>query len=675
VFIGGSIAGGLGGGTSVFQGDNVLITGNGGNGGTALASGLPDPTPAVAASAEAVGGTGGMPKDVRFGFGRVVNVVGGTINIVVGSAGAGGAATARGARGADAMTRNGQAQHGGNAAATGGAGAPGLQGGILGRSGAPGFNINAGSGGDGGLAVVVAGDGGGGSVASVDGADGGDLAAIAGDGGAGASSGASGAYISAGGKGGDATLTGGNGGAGAARCPPAPIGQGGNGGAGGTASGTPGQGGVPNSAQFGRTTIDDAGRGGDAGDGSGPGVTGAAGTNTVQKVGPQSETNSFAPGRPGALCPGGTFAIDISPTAMTINIGDTFVFTCAVTDLRTGMLVGAPQLTWTSSAPGVATVVVGGAPGTGVTLGIFPGLTTITCTLPTGEQSSAQLMVVAPADPLCDPQQTPQADNARQIINVLVPGLGPMGFCDAATMNLFTGPTKHSSGGIPPQPRVMDHTSFEIVGGLPSTVISAADIAAFTMQYPCGLHAQGRTLCQGTGRTLGAGEYIITFGVMNGDFPVTDPTRSFEYGFVFDADGNPANNFVADPNFPNDFFQGTDRWYTFGRSPSQNWGLGARTAVNGNIQPVATGARVVMIGRTSILVVPRSEFGVPDPAVRFTAFGHSGFFGLDGGPWSGDVQRPVDQPLYSVPVSDLPEVRPPPADVSRTPAVRLKPRA
>jgi hypothetical protein len=67
--------------------------------------------------------------------------------------------------------------------------------------------------------------------------------------------------------------------------------------------------------------------------------------------------------------------------------------------------------------------------------------------------------------------------------------------------------------------------------------------------------------------------------------------------------------------------------------------------VNSNIQPVPTGARLVMIPQTGHPIVPRSEFGVADPDVRFTAFRHDGMFGFNGTPWRGDVQRPVDGPL------------------------------
>ncbi len=44
-------------------------------------------------------------------------------------------------------------------------------------------------------------------------------------------------------------------------------------------------------------------------------------------------------------------------------------------------------------------------------------------------------------------------------------------------------------------------------------------------------------------------------------------------------------------------------------------------------------------------VVPGNEFPIPIPPYRATAFGHDGGFGLDGGPWSGDVEPKADKRL------------------------------
>jgi len=49
-----------------------------------------------------------------------------------------------------------------------------------------------------------------------------------------------------------------------------------------------------------------------------------------------------------------------------------------------------------------------------------------------------------------------------------------------------------------------------------------------------------------------------------------------------------------------------------------------------------------MIDDTLALVVPTSEFDVDDPEVRFTAFRHTGDFGMGADQnWDGDVQPAV----------------------------------
>ncbi|MGQ0642137.1 MAG: hypothetical protein ACT4P6_15425, partial [Gemmatimonadaceae bacterium] len=71
---------------------------------------------------------------------------------------------------------------------------------------------------------------------------------------------------------------------------------------------------------------------------------------------------------------------------------------------------------------------------------------------------------------------------------------------------------------------------------------------------------------------------------------------------------------------------------------------------NNTPQPLTTTARMIMTSRGSlILMLPVADIPASNPGVRFTAFRHSGDFGLSGGPWAGDVQRPVTQPLFNVP--------------------------
>ncbi|MGH7468311.1 MAG: hypothetical protein ACRENP_10030 [Longimicrobiales bacterium] len=643
--------GGVLGTTVVSGGGNTFTSGDGGNGGRADATGRPNPAPTQAASARAVGGDGGAPGRIGFGLRRTLDTQAGSLNVVVGKGGSGGPATAIAADGLDGALRNGVPQQGGDASAVGGNGASGLTGRVNEYFGQPGVNGTAGNGGSGGMALVDAGNGGFGSEQSPDGEDGGRIDAEGGEGGDGAATVMPARFVSNGAPGGDVTLFGGNGGMGASMCPPRPVGRGGNGGRGGDLFVEIGRNGVPGAGPTPAITVSGAANGGDGGDGSPPGEGGRAGINHVGRGRQAVITDSFDPGDRGDLCARLSFSVELSPSIASVNVGASFSFTCVVRDTRTGAIVPGLPLQWLTSNSAVATVA------TGIALGISPGTVTITCRLATGESATAQLTVVSvvPVDPLCNPQQTSQANVARQVISLLFPFLGTTGFCNAATLSIFTGPTMHPSATVPPQPRVMDHTSFNIVGGLPATTIDATAAAAFNQQYPCGTHATGRTLCPQTG-TLAPGPYVVVFGVMNGDFPATDPTNIYQYGFVFDRDGLTSNNFIPAPAFPNDFFKGTDRWYILDGTPQQGWTLSAKTASGTIAAPSTTAARALMIGRTAILIVPASEFSVPSPDVRFTGFKHNGGFGQNGTPWSGDVQRPVGQVLYDLPVPDPPDI-------------------
>ena len=118
---------------------------------------------------------------------------------------------------------------------------------------------------------------------------------------------------------------------------------------------------------------------------------------------------------------------------------------------------------------------------------------------------------------------------------------------------------------------------------------------------------------------------------------------------MLDSDASPANNYVASPQFQDDFFQGTDRWYELGYAPATGWTLRCRVVGAGNsISTVPSAARAILSGDTLLLVVPRSELGVPNPPFRATTFSHAGDFGQNPPyDWSGDPTPTVAEPLRS----------------------------
>jgi hypothetical protein len=134
-----------------------------------------------------------------------------------------------------------------------------------------------------------------------------------------------------------------------------------------------------------------------------------------------------------------------------------------------------------------------------------PDFAIISCKQPTGELAIAQVTVNATSNPLCDPQQTPQADDAREEFfqRFLVGSV----FCENATLNLFSGQVTHTFPTVAPRPTVMDHTSFNIAGGTGTVFIDNGSINDLNQNFPCGTHANGRTLCAqpDPSRSLSAG--------------------------------------------------------------------------------------------------------------------------------------------------------------------------
>ncbi|MFN0252739.1 MAG: hypothetical protein ACKV2T_38045 [Kofleriaceae bacterium] len=177
----------------------------------------------------------------------------------------------------------------------------------------------------------------------------------------------------------------------------------------------------------------------------------------------------------------------------------------------------------------------------------------------------------------------------------------------------------------------------------PVLTLSAAAATRFGTLFPCG-DTQGRkTLCA-PGATFTAGDWVLVAAAMLDDVALADPTGRYQYAFVFDADGQPANNYQASAQFPKDFFAGTDKWYEALYTAQAGWTLSVRDTRIGSAQQPSN-ARFVIMGREIALFVPRSELGA-SPGFRVTAFRHEGDFGLMGGPWSGSYFPALGEPLY-----------------------------
>lgn len=171
--------------------------------------------------------------------------------------------------------------------------------------------------------------------------------------------------------------------------------------------------------------------------------------------------------------------------------------------------------------------------------------------------------------------------------------------------------------------------------------------------FPCGASTEGFRVCgKFPEDPAEGGDWLLLSMVLAEDVPLEDPEYSYQYGFAFDADGNTANNYEADPNFANDFYQGTDRWYTvkyFAPDPlfpdqEATWELHVVNARQEKVQFVYSAATALIKGNTIMLLAPLSEFDVPNPGFRVTAYRQT----LVPFDWSADFHPELGEPLETV---------------------------
>ena len=176
-------------------------------------------------------------------------------------------------------------------------------------------------------------------------------------------------------------------------------------------------------------------------------------------------------------------------------------------------------------------------------------------------------------------------------------------------------------------------------------------LATFT-SYPCGDSDAGKTLCAQPQAPAPDDDYFVVGNVLHSKVPLADSINTYQYGFVFDADNNEANNYVPHPDFPNDFFSNTDRWYQANYSPQLGWDMSVSRIVDGvPVEVPDSNARIVIMDTVVFFVVPVAEFASNVPRYRVTAFRHTGDYGANPPHnWHGDVEPPVGAPLgYLVP--------------------------
>ena len=162
-------------------------------------------------------------------------------------------------------------------------------------------------------------------------------------------------------------------------------------------------------------------------------------------------------------------------------------------------------------------------------------------------------------------------------------------------------------------------------------------------KFPCGAGPHGYTVCSSMDVDPVEGDYVFVYLSAEEDIPLSS-TRLITYGFVFDSDGDPSNDYVPHPSYPDDYFKDTDRWYTLEYVPLAGWILVCRDATNSVVQEVPTAARAIIRDNVILLVAPLSEFGTAEPSYRVTAFTHFGDYGANPPhDWAGDQHPRVSE--------------------------------
>lgn len=170
----------------------------------------------------------------------------------------------------------------------------------------------------------------------------------------------------------------------------------------------------------------------------------------------------------------------------------------------------------------------------------------------------------------------------------------------------------------------------------------------------CGAGADSHVVCPlgFTHRDAGDGDHLVLMMGFAADVPLDHAVELYQYAFVFDSDGDPANNYTPAPQWPNDFFKDTDLWVEANYDPAGGWTARVSDVVSNTPQPRSTSqAKIYVSGNAIALIVPVTDlFGsasYPGATYRVTAFRHEGAFLA--GPWNGDTVPLVDDPLLPVP--------------------------
>ena len=126
--------------------------------------------------------------------------------------------------------------------------------------------------------------------------------------------------------------------------------------------------------------------------------------------------------------------------------------------------------------------------------------------------------------------------------------------------------------------------------------------------------------------------YLLALGLLD-NTPFAHESNFGTITAALDSDANPENNWVALPEYPNDYYQGTDLWFTNMYDPSTGWRGGAFDADwnDANIYFIT-----VFYKNIVVFFIPVDEIPAPNPGGRGTVMWTDHKWSLES--YGGDVE-------------------------------------
>ncbi len=136
-----------------------------------------------------------------------------------------------------------------------------------------------------------------------------------------------------------------------------------------------------------------------------------------------------------------------------------------------------------------------------------------------------------------------------------------------------------------------------------------------------------------------AGAIDRFFVQLGAPVPTNDALKSYIYSLVLDSDGDASNNWIPQPPYDWDYFQGTDLWFqTKWDHTAKTWSIsGTQVDATQATSAVASAVRAVIQNDAIMYFIPSAAIPAAKPGFRVTAFGHDGAYTVSsrGGDVSG----------------------------------------